>query len=116
MNAPLSGELSEALLASWLLAIIVCSALIIGYYSYVSIKRKFDESYGHRGILYKRVIHGIVYMIFLVLAYEGVTIRLRGEVARVVLFLVYLLLSFIALFIFGDIVVSTYRIMRGESK
>ena len=63
---------------TWALMILFCLGFSIGYYSYRSIKRKFDEEYGKKGLLFKRVIHGIVYILLLSLVHEAVIVRL-GE-------------------------------------
>ena len=105
------GE-SYNLLVIWILTISTALAVIIGYNLYMSIKKRFDEEYKVGRLLWRRIIHGIVYFIFVVLAYEAVTIRLKGEMASVVLLFVYLCLAVFALFIFGDIVISIYKVLK----
>jgi len=105
-------EGSYDLLVLWILTISTALAVIIGYNLYMSIKKRFDEEYKVGRLLWRRIIHGIVYFIFVVLAYEAVTIRLKGEMASIVLFFVYLCLAVFALFIFGDIVISIYKVLK----
>ena len=102
------------LLILWILTILTALSVVVGYHLYISVKKRFDEEYRVGRLLWRRIIHGIVYFIFVVLAYEAVTIRLKGEIARVALFFIYLCLFVFALFIFGDIVISIYRIVRGR--
>jgi len=103
----------ELLLASWIFIVVVLIALVAGYNAYKSIKKRFDQAYRARKILPKRVIHGIVYIIFLVLAYEGVRIRVHGPAAPIILLFVYIFLGFIGLFIFADILITLYRLLGG---
>ncbi len=96
----------------WLIAIIIALSIDLGYRVYKNIKRKFDITYNAEKVLPKRIIHGIVYIIFLVIAYDAVEIRVKGDIATVVLFIVYLFFLIIAIFIFGDIIISLNKILR----
>lgn len=107
------NDTSVLLLASWIFIIAVAITLIAGYSIYRSVKRRFDEIYKAKKILPKRIIHGIVYIIFLVLVYEGVRIRVHGELAPLILFFAYLFLLFAGLFIFSDILFTIYKIIGG---
>jgi len=109
---PALYEGNYTLLIVWILTILTAMAIIVGFHLYTSIKKRFDEEYKVRKILWRRIIHGIVYFIFIILAYEAVTIRLKGELARIALFFIYLCLFVFALFIFGDIVISINKIIR----
>ncbi|RLE64944.1 MAG: hypothetical protein DRJ38_04570 [Thermoprotei archaeon] len=96
----------------WIFTILTATAVTIGVHLYISVKKRFDEEYKAGKILWRRIIHGIVYFIFVVLAYEAVTIRFKGEIARIALFFIYLCLFIFALFIFGDILISIRKIVR----
>mgnify|MGYP000132521327 CR=1 FL=1 len=100
------------LLIVWVITILTALSVIIGFHLYMSIKKRFDEEYRVGRVLWRRILHGIVYFIFVVLAYEAVTIRLKGEIARIALFFIYLCLFVFALFIFGDIVISICKVSR----
>ena len=100
------------LLVVWIFTILTALAVTIGFHLYVSVKKRFDEEYKAEKVLWRRVIHGIVYFIFVILAYEAVTIRFKGEIARIALFFVYLCLSIFALFIFGDMLISIYKVVK----
>jgi len=102
----------SSLFVTWLITIIVAVAIDLGFKVYKSIKRKFDITYNAEKVLPKRIIHGIVYIIFLVLVYDAVEIRVKGDVALIVLFIVYLFFFIIAIFIFGDIIISLYKILK----
>jgi len=99
------------LLSCWLLAIAFSLAFTLSYYIYTSVKRKFDEEYSVSSLLPKRVVHGIVYIIFLVLLHEGVRIR-AGWYAEEVEALLLLFLAAIGIPIFLDIIVTLYKFLR----
>ncbi|RLF02962.1 MAG: hypothetical protein DRJ64_08795 [Thermoprotei archaeon] len=111
VTAPVFLHVSS-LFIIWIVAITISLSLNLGYQIYKNIKRKFDEAYNARKVLPKRIIHGIVYIIFLILAYDAVEIRVQGEIAILILFIVYSFLTVIAIFIFGDIVISLYKIIK----
>ena len=97
----------------WLTSIIISIAFIVGFYSYLSLKNRFDRIYRSRHILPKRIIHSIVYIIFLVLAYEGVRIKLQGSIGNFVLTVLAIIFFIIGLFIFGDIYISIKKMIKG---
>ena len=103
-----------SLFIAWVIMVIIALSLDIGYRIYKGIKRKFDATYNAEKVLPKRIIHGIVYLIFLVIAYDAVEVRVKGDIAILILFIVYLFLSVIAIFIFGDIIISLYKILRSK--
>lgn len=97
----------------WLTSIIISIAFIVGFYSYLSLKNRFDQIYRSRHILPKRIIHSIVYIIFLILAYEGVRIKLQGSIGNFVLTILAIIFFIIGLFIFGDIYISIKKMIKG---
>ncbi len=105
-------ENGHNLLVVWIFTILTALAVIIGFHLYVSVKKRFDAEYKAEKVLWRRIIHGIVYFIFVILAYEAVTIRFKGEIARIALFFIYLCLSIFALFIFGDMLISIYKVVK----
>ena len=96
----------------WLLTVIISIAFSLSYYSYLALKRRFDSVYGER-FLVKRAIHGIVYILFLVLANEAIRIKVAyGEYSLALEFLLYLLLGSVGVPIFIDIILSMYKVFR----
>ena len=91
---------------------IFCMAFDLGFTVYKYVKRRFDEIYSAESVLPKRIIHGVVYLIFLVLAYEAIRVRAEGELFTGLLFLVYTAFSAIAIFIVVDIVISIRKLRR----
>ncbi|RLE97520.1 MAG: hypothetical protein DRJ96_03615 [Thermoprotei archaeon] len=104
-------ESGSELVAYWLLTVSVALAFSLGYYAYISIKRKFDEEYSGASLLPKRLIHGVVYMIFLVLLHEAVKLRLGSSPLEV---LMLLAVAAIGIPLLVDIVVTSYRLLRGH--
>ncbi|RLE93886.1 MAG: hypothetical protein DRN04_05330 [Thermoprotei archaeon] len=102
-----------SIIYTWALMILFCVGFSIGYYSYRSIKRKFDEEYGKKGLLFKRVIHGIVYILLLSLVHEAVVVRLgENPLSKEVEALILLFLFFIGAPIFIDITLSLYKLAK----
>jgi len=102
-----------SIIYAWALMIIFCLGFSAGYYSYISIKRKFDEEYGKKGLLLKRIIHGIVYILLLSLVHEAISVRL-GEttLSKELESITFLFLLFIGAPIFVDITLSLYKIAK----
>jgi len=96
----------------WEAVVVVSLAFSLGYYSYLALKRRFDTIYGRDELLFKRAIHGVVYMIFLVLAGEAIRVRISGEAEYEAEMLIYLILGAIGIPIFLDIALSIYRRLR----
>ena len=98
----------------WLVTITFLASLTLGYYTYLAIKKRFDSVYNAKSLLPKRIIHSIVYIIFLILIGEAVRVRVRGPISSDLIIVSYLLLSFIGVFIFLDIIISVLKIVRGR--
>lgn len=103
---------SNFTVGAWLFVMIFCVAFDLGFTVYKYVKRRFDEIYSAESVLPKRIIHGVVYLIFLVLAYEAIRVRVEEELFAGLLFLVYIAFSAVAFFIVVDIVVSLRKLRR----
>lgn len=101
---------SSELVAYWLFMISAALALSLGYYAYTSIKRKFDREYSAASLLPKRLIHGVVYVIFLVLLQEAVRLRLGPSPLEA---LVLVVVAAIGAPLLIDILVTLHKIVRG---
>lgn len=104
-------ESGSELVAYWLLTISAALAFSIGYYAYTCIKRKFDEEYSGASLLPKRLIHGVVYVIFLVLLHEAVKLKLGSSPLEA---LMLLAVAAIGVPLLVDIVVTSYKLLRGR--
>ncbi|HDI74523.1 MAG: hypothetical protein DRJ52_03615 [Thermoprotei archaeon] len=97
----------------WAITMILAAGFSLGYYSYMSIKRKFDKEYGRKGLFFKRVIHGVVYILLLLLIHEAITVRLGStRFSRSIEALALMFLVFIGVPIFVDITLSLYKMTR----
>jgi len=103
-------EAGTELLAYWLMIVLLALSFTLGYYMYVALKRRFDSIYNEPRLLPKRVIHGIVYVIFLILMHEGVRLRLGNPSVGVELIILLVLVA-IGTPIFIDIIFSLYRLL-----
>jgi len=97
----------------WALTVFLASLFTIGYYSYIAVKRRFDSIYNEKQLFIKRAIHGTVYILLLILADEGVKVKISSEdYGSGLVFLIRLFLVSVGIPIFLDIALSIYKMVR----
>ena len=101
----------------WLAVVIFSTAFTLGYYSYVAVKRRFDSIYDEKSLFAKRAIHGVVYLIFLVLLNEGIRVKsyVLGPYRSVLGFFLNIVFIMMGIPIFLDIVLSVYKGIKGKT-
>ncbi len=97
----------------WLSTITIGLTIEIGYYTYLKIKREFDQRYRAKNLLFKRLANGVAYFLFLLLLREAVTLQLSLNPATKMLVDVFLILTAgIGVFLIFEIIVSSYNLLR----
>ncbi|RLE67111.1 MAG: hypothetical protein DRJ47_00945 [Thermoprotei archaeon] len=103
----------DTLLEEWSYTMLSALFFTLAYYSYVSLKRRFDTLYGSRELFLKRIIHGMVYIIFLVLIQEAIRVRTANVVeAQVLEIIALIILSAVGVAIFIDIFLSVVWFLK----
>ena len=106
----------STVIIEWLITILFSLIFSLSYYSYVAIKRRFDSIYNEKSLFIKRAIHGVVYIIFLILLNEAIKVKayMLGKYSSALVFFLNIVFVAIGIPIFLDMVLSIYKEVRGS--